>query len=161
MPVAQLHSWWLIALWLYNCAEYTVSIPEMCTYSTVYNILPCCICIMFIYGLWPEIKLYYYYYYYYYLYTAYRYFHKPRHGPVAYSSIPAVWMSIGRQRDSLDKVDNETDQQRIRWLQHHRRCSEESFDDDVRGRRPEWHFRHTFHRTCDTPTGNRRSDLNP
>ena len=36
----------------------------MCTYSTVYNILPCCICIciMFIYGLWPEIKLYYYYY---------------------------------------------------------------------------------------------------
>ena len=33
--LCQLHSWWLIAHWLYNCAKYTVSITEMCTYSTV------------------------------------------------------------------------------------------------------------------------------
>ena len=41
-------------------------------------------------------------------------------------------MSIGRQRDTLDKVDYDTDQQRIRWLKHHRRCSEESIDVDLR-----------------------------
>ena len=45
-----------------------------------------------------------------------------------------------KQRDTLEKVDNETDQQRIRWLQHHRRGSEESIDVDVRRKRPERHF---------------------